>query len=252
MSNLLNRGMPQDASHRQYAGMYAFAREITESTLAEERTPERLYKLVGKLERLSEKEINSIHSKISALGDEGKGILPACSKGCWHCCTHVVGASVPEILEAARYIKETWSAEEIAELIVRIEAHRRQTVRFRTGEGNYPPRALCPLLKDSSCSVWLNRPLICRGWNSVSVEDCIVKRENPESGVRERGVAAQFAVSDNVREGLLDGLKSLGYRGEVCELAAGLGIAMSVPDAAERYLAGDDLFVAAEEGMDKW
>lgn len=248
-------GKPQQASsslQAQYGGHYAFARDITQSSLAESKAPEMLFKLTGKLERFAEKEINSIHAKIAALGEQALPILPACHKGCWHCCTHIVGASVPEILEVARHIRETWSPDDIAGLMERIAVHKQATERFRKREGDFPPRPMCPLLKDACCSVWLNRPLICRGWNSVSVEDCIRKRDHPEDGVHERGVAAQFAVSDFVRQGMLDGMHSLGYSKEPVELIYGLEIALKNPDAAERYLAGEDLFAPAREGMDRW
>jgi uncharacterized protein len=230
--------------------LYVFAKDTTESQLKEERTPERAAKLAAKLERLAEREINSIHQKISSLGEAGAHLMPACQKGCWYCCTHLVTATVPEVMQVANHIRETWTAEQIAALRERIAKHKIAIQPMRDGVEGFIPRHACPLLQEGACSVWSARPLTCRGWNSVSVEDCRVKMENPESGIRERALAHQMAVADFVRQGLEEGLAHSKANGNVCDLAYGLEIALDNPDAMDRYLAGDDLFMPARVGLE--
>jgi hypothetical protein len=236
----------------KYGGLYAFAKDVTVSNLAEERTPQKLIRLTNKLERLAEREIAGMHEQISQLGDKAAGILPVCRMGCWHCCTHMVLATVPEILNLAEQVCSTWNDQQIAALRERILVHKAQTATVRDGTAAHPPRPICPLLEEGGCSVWQHRPFICRGWNSIDVEPCIRKREHPEEEVREQGLAPQFAVADYIRQGLSEGLEAQGANSDLCELAYGLEIALDHPDAAERYLAGEDLFAPARQGMEKW
>jgi hypothetical protein len=240
------------ALQAKYGGLYAFAKDVTLSNLEEERTPEKLIRLTNKLERLAEREIAGMHEQISQMGEKAVGILPVCRMGCWHCCTHVVLATVPEILNLVDQIRANWSDEEILALRDRIAVHKRITQPVRDGTAPYPPRPICPLLKDGGCSMWVHRPFICRGWNSVDVDLCIRKREHPEEDVHEKGLAPQFAVTDFIRQGLSEGLAGRGASSELCELAFGLEIALDNPDAAERYLAGEDLFAPSRQGIEKW
>ena len=236
----------------KYGGLYAFAKDVAVSKLAEERTPQTLIKLTNKLERLVQKEIDSIHGQIAELGERSNGILPVCKLGCWHCCTHLVLATPAEIISLADHIRQTWTAEEIDALKERIKRHKAITEPVRNGTAEFPPRAACPLLKDGACSAWIHRPFICRGWNSVDVEMCIRKREHPEEQLHEKGLADQFAVSDYIRQGLSEALESSGANAELCELACGLEIALNDPDAADRYLVGEDVFATARQGIDRW
>ena len=231
--------------------LYSFARETTEDKLKDERTPDQTDKLTAKLERLAEREINTIHAKIAELGEAGAHLMPACRKGCWYCCSHMVTATPPEIIHVANHIRANWNKEQIAALRERIAKHKEVTQPLRDGK-NVLPRHICPLLQDGACSVWMDRPLVCRGWNSVDVNDCIQKGENPEAGIREKALAHQIAVADFVRQGFEEGLNTAKLNGNICELAYGLEIALDNPDAAERYLAGEDLFAPARQGLENW
>src|SRR2546423_6638122 len=130
----------------EFGWLYAFARETTESQLKEERTPDRLTRMVSKLEKLAEREINSIHARITELGERGLPMMPACQKGCWYCCTHMVTTTVPEIIRIADHIRATWDDAQIAELRERIKEHKTATQSLRDGTAEHMPRHLCPLL----------------------------------------------------------------------------------------------------------
>ena len=258
MSNSLNDGKSatraSSSLQAELGWLYAFAKDTTETKLKDERSADQLDKLTTRLEKLAEKEINGIHAKIAALGEAGAHLMPACKMGCWYCCSHMVTATVPEIIHVANHIRANWTEEQIAALRARITKHKAATQSLREGNKEVLPRHICPLLRteDGACSVWVDRPLICRGWNSVNVEDCIKKGEDPSSGIRERALAHQVAVADFVRQGLEEGLSSSRANGNICELSYGLEIALDNPDAAERYLAGDDLFEPARAGLDNW
>ena len=236
----------------KYGGLYHFAKDVTQSNLAEERTPQKLIRLTNKLERLAEREISGIHEQVAAMGEQGKAIMPVCKAGCWHCCTNMVAVSVPEVLNLADHIRETWGEADISALRARITAHKAITKPARDGTAPYPPRPMCPLLKEGSCSVWTHRPFVCRGWNSINVDTCIQKREHPEADIQGEGLGSQMAVTDFIRQGMTEGLEAEKANGELCELAFGLEIALDNPDAAERYLSGEDLFQPSRQGIEKW
>jgi Fe-S-cluster containining protein len=238
----------------EFGWLFLFARETSESQIKDERTPERLTKMVSKLERLAEKEINSVHARIAELGEKGLHMMPACKKGCWYCCSHMVTSTIPEILRIADHIRANWSTDQLTALRKRITEHKASTESLRDGTAEHLPRHICPLLlkEEGACSVWPERPLVCRGWNSVDVNDCIRKGEHPEESIREKGLGPQLAVADFVRQGLEEGLKSSRLDGDVCELAYGLEIALDNLDAGERYLAGENVFAPAQAGLDKW
>ena len=227
--------------------LYLFAKETSENNLAVEKSPETLDRLTSRLEKLAEKEINTIHAKIAALGEAGKHLTPACQKGCWHCCTHLVTASVPEVLRIANVIRESWTTEEIDALKERIAVHKEAIKPAKGTPQNTWPRHACPLLQDGACSVWKDRPFVCRGWNSLDVQPCIEKERNPQSGVREQGLAHQVAVTDYILQGYEAALASARVNADLCELSHALDIALNKPDAAARYLNGDNLFAPAQE-----
>lgn len=237
---------------QQFGGLYAFAKDVAASALDADASAPSLEKLTGKLERLTEREIGRLHEQLEAMGERAIGLKPACARGCWFCCTHVVVATAPEILLLAEHIRANWTDAQILELRTRIERHKAALTEFRSGTAANPPRTACPLLANGECSVWTSRPLVCRGWNSVRVEDCQEKMENPESGAREHGFAPQVAVADFIRQGLSESLAATGREGGLCELALGLEIALDAPDAAERYLAGEDIFAPARAGLENW
>ena len=244
------RASPQLQS--ELGWLYGFAKDTTETKLKVERTPEEMDKVVNRLEKMAEKEINTIHSKIAALGEAGAHLMPDCKKGCWYCCTHMVTATAPEIIHVANFIRANWNEQQIASLKERIASHKKSTQPLRDGNKDVLPRHICPLLEDGACSVWMDRPLICRGWNSVDVKTCIQKSEHPESGVREQALAHQIAVADFVRQGLEEGLAAAKANGDICELSYGLEIALDNPDAGDRYLKGDDIFAPARKGLENW
>jgi len=242
-----------NALQAELGWLYGFAKDTVETKIRIERTAEEMDKVTAKLERMAEREINSIHAKIASLGEAGAHLLPACKKGCWYCCTHIVTATVPEIVHVANYVRANWTTEQIADLRARIAKHKQATQPVRDGAADAAkPRHSCPLLQDGSCSVWTERPLVCRGWNSVNVEECIKKYESPEAGIRERALAHQVAVTDFTRQGFEEGLQASKLNGKICDLAYGLEIALDHPDAMDRYLAGDDLFEPARAGLENW
>ena len=166
----------------------------------------------------------------------------ACKEGCDWCCHLTVGAGVPEVVRIVDYLRRTLTADEfgaLRERVVRLDA-RRQELKGSTGDPQLP----CALLVDHRCAAYPVRPLMCGGFNSSDAAAC-------ERFVRSSDqtplplYAPQLRLAAFVLDGMMVALTESGLTGERVELTAALRIALEVPDAVERSLAGEPVFAAA-------
>lgn len=104
----------------------------------------------------------------------------ACVSGCAHCCYMPVTVSVPEGLLVRTYLRERWTADELAALreilaeLVARQAELDDEQLFRAREG-------CVFLADDQrCRIYAARPLACRGHASFSREACAASFEDPD------------------------------------------------------------------------
>ena len=69
----------------------------------------------------------------------------ACARGCSHCCTTFVSATIPEVLRLARAVRSNAAragrVREVGERARQIPQHERETSRI-----------VCPILEDHACS----------------------------------------------------------------------------------------------------
>lgn len=168
----------------------------------------------------------------------------ACTAGCDHCCHLPVVTDSLSVLRLAHYIRSSFSPEAIATLRARIQARRAQMAPLdRSAKRRF--RQACPLLQDGQCVAYDARPLICRSFNSFDAEAC--RQEIRETGVDYQidGYPIPFAIGGALTRGMVEGLERAGYEDAPLDLAAALGVALSRPDAAEAWLAGEDIFADA-------
>jgi hypothetical protein len=167
----------------------------------------------------------------------------ACREGCDWCCHLTVGAGVPEVVRVVEYLRRTLTAGEFAALrerVLRLDARRQELKATAGGEPHLP----CALLVDHRCTAYPVRPLMCGGFNSGDAAAC-------ERFVRSSGqtpvplYAPQLRLAAFVLDGMTAGLSESGLTGGRVELTAALRIALEVPDAVERFLAGEPSFAAA-------
>lgn len=90
----------------------------------------------------------------------------ACGKGCHHCCTFAVECPPQVIIDIARHLRVTFSAEE-QDLL-------RQKLARNIVKRNTPlKRARCSFLDEtSSCSIYAKRPLAYRSFTSSNAAIC--------------------------------------------------------------------------------
>jgi hypothetical protein len=170
----------------------------------------------------------------------------ACQEGCDWCCHLTVGAGVPEVVRVVEYLRRTLTADEfgaLRERVLRLDSVRREPTATAGGDPHLP----CALLVDHRCAAYPVRPLMCGGFNSSDAAGC--ERFLRSSGQTPLPLyAPQLRLAAFVLDGMTAGLSDSGLTGERVELTAALRITLEVPDAVERFLAGEPTFAAARLG----
>lgn len=97
----------------------------------------------------------------------------ACRAGCGTCCHNDVAVQAHEVLIAAEHIQKTLPPAELENLIARAAAHRAAYAAKRDLPAGQRPQTPCVLLRDGSCSIYEERPEICRAYHSNNLAGCI-------------------------------------------------------------------------------
>jgi Fe-S-cluster containining protein len=168
----------------------------------------------------------------------------ACRAGCAWCCHKLVGTVAPEVLRIANFVRETFSAEDVATLTDRAAGldEQRRSLTHDPWAAERLPCAL--LLEDGRCSVYPVRPLTCRGYNSTDVRRC-EESATSRAHVTVPKDQVQLRLGTFVLDGLCAGVAEAGLAGDRLELTAALRVALTVPDTAERWLRGEPVFASA-------
>jgi Fe-S-cluster containining protein len=167
----------------------------------------------------------------------------ACREGCDWCCYLTVGTTAPEVIRVVEYLRQTLSPEELhitCERVVELDDQRRRMSASQRSDARLP----CALLVNHRCSAYPVRPLTCRGFNSSDAHQCELSLQAPRK-VRVPNYVPQLRITTFVLDGMRAGLSESGLKGELLELTAALRIALTIPDAAERWLAGEAVFAPA-------
>lgn len=169
----------------------------------------------------------------------------ACGAGCPFCCHIRLTASPPEILLVAEHLRQTQTPAEL-EVSKRRVANMDYLTRGKDEARREVMRLPCAMLVDRSCAIHGVRPLSCRAVASVDLAACerayASRMSEPVPQVRLQGMAA-----DGVGYGLIAGLAENGHDVENLEFNAGLNIALTTANAAQRWLDGEEVFAPAME-----
>jgi hypothetical protein len=167
----------------------------------------------------------------------------ACQEGCDWCCYLTVGTTVPEVVRIVEYLRQSLSADELhafRERMARLEELRRELRPAKRGD----PRLPCPLLVNHRCTVYPVRPLTCWGCNSTDAGQCEAFLKSPGKTTLP-DYPPRHRIAAFVLDGMRAGLSESGLKDDLLELRAALRIALDVPDALERWLAGEPVFAPA-------
>jgi Fe-S-cluster containining protein len=168
----------------------------------------------------------------------------ACRQGCFFRCYLPVSTDIPTAIRIAEHMRSEFTPDTLAETRERIAEYNTAWRRVNNRK-RFESRLACPLLVEGSCSVYPVRPLSCRGWNSVNVAKCETDYNHPERKGTTTIYGPQLATTRAIDGGINQGLARSGLDGHEVDLAPALAILFDVPDAAERWLAGEDVFKPA-------
>lgn len=160
---------------------------------------------------------------------------PACAPGCALCCHLPVAARAQEILLLADFIKRTFPAAELAQLITRLQQHAVSTASISHEDlpfTNIP----CPLLRDARCSAYEGRPLACRSYHSLNLPACQKAYDNPRDLSARTPQDPTLARTWQNMIGLANAAFSQhGYDQNAYQLSSGLLEALTNPAAPRRF-----------------
>ncbi|MEO8901960.1 MAG: YkgJ family cysteine cluster protein [Polyangiaceae bacterium] len=164
----------------------------------------------------------------------------ACHEGCHWCCHLKVSATAPEVLVLADYLRTSATAE-VLETAKRRAAELAQDVRIFSADDKAEAKIPCALLTDAgACAAYEARPLACRGWNALDPESCRLELEDDSVfGERNEELGRECAA---VGLGLVAALADAHLPTEILELTSALHVALSEPNALERWVSGEPIF----------
>lgn len=168
----------------------------------------------------------------------------ACRQGCFFCCYLPVTTDIPFVIRIAEFMRAEFTPEALADARQRIEEHVVASLATPASR-RFTTRLRCPLLVEGLCSVYPVRPLSCQGWHSLDVSRCEADYNHPDSQATAPINVLELAPSKWVGNGLADGLRRVGLDAHEVDFIPALRIALDEPDAAVRWLAGEDAFRAA-------
>ena len=160
----------------------------------------------------------------------------ACKEGCDWCCQQTVGTTAPEVLRVVDYLRGTLSAHDLDATCKRIaELNELQKLPFNQRTATRIPA----LLVEHRCVAYPVRPLTCRGFNSSDAHQRAVPRRTAATRVPNYVPQLRLATFCARRDAPA---VAIGIERRPPELTAALHIAFTVPNAAERWLAGEAVF----------
>jgi Fe-S-cluster containining protein len=177
---------------------------------------------------------------LARFADEAIGIVKEeyrpsldCKEGCSYCCCKPgVLVSVPEFVRILDHVRTAFSREAMAALTQRARAYAAQ-LRGRDFNDFVDDSVPCPFLDAGRCSVYAIRPLVCRGYNSTSVDACRDAHTNAEHFVPIFSVIKD--VTDGATVGASQCLQNAGANDALLDLGTAIGIALR---SGDEFIAG--------------
>jgi Fe-S-cluster containining protein len=210
------------------AGIVMAAQEIAADPTAALRTVLAILKLVvfGR----AQQTIDDVIANAPKLG---------CKDGCAYCCYQSVEVMIPEAILVTALVADPADTRggaiiEAAQALKGLSEEDRR----RTGRP-------CPLLVDGKCSVYDDRPLMCRGLFAAESAQCRAAHVAAISGGADTPVeifplAQYFVLGDQA--GLRGILKDMRLQYDLVELTQAVAAFLEDPDLIDRWLAGETIF----------
>lgn len=214
------------------------AEHLTEKRLRSGRTAETAPQLAAEIEE------GAMHAMLPTAGLSELERIMACPETG----QGMVGVTAPEALAIAAYLRKNRSQAE-QQRIYQMAVENADTIAARTrGDSGSPPLP-CPLQgEDHVCCVYATRPLRCRPLHAIAIAHETGDRCEPSSAGSQSqagtpgGAGHEQTVAEGIEMGVLRALKSARLDASVYELNSALATALAMPDAAERWANGENVF----------
>lgn len=226
---------PTHPLQRHIQGLGEFAYTYTKSALREP-TKEKAVKLIRKLQSITESE----HKKILEMAAQEADLHIACCAGCSYCCYQIVALSPPEAVTLGEYIRANYSQEEV-DSFVEACRHYKEAL-FKTPEGHRPKVPCVFLLSNGFCGIHPARPLVCHAFNSLDVNLCIEQYEHPETNVMTSGIDPMWESGNFIRDNMRAAFHEHRLDANLLILPLAMEIVLGDPAAADKFIAGEDVF----------
>ncbi len=169
----------------------------------------------------------------------------ACANGCAWCCHYQVGVTAPQALHIAAKLTEGAGTRSLEEQKQKLAALDRRT-RGLDAAQRLKARLGCAFLDaQNACTIYAFRPFGCRGANSIDADLCHAFLEGTATPEQRNGNwlhKVPYEAQRDLQDGFHMGSLENGLRDDRLELTAAVIVALNTPDAAQRWIAGEDIF----------
>lgn len=210
------------------AGIVIAAQEVARDPSARLRTVLALLKFLGF--GRAQQTIDQVMAEAPKVG---------CKEGCAYCCHQCVAVTIPEALLVAAHLADPEDPRRRAVLA------RTETIAEQSAAERLRPGRPCPLLIDDRCSVYEDRPLMCRSVIASDAEQCRAAFESILAGEKDLPVesfaTAQYLILGD-QAGIRGICKDMGLQHDLVELSEAVAAILRDPGIVERWVAGERVF----------
>lgn len=183
--------------------------------------------------------VRKLHKQIDVLSTQVQSrpnVKFDCQAGCTYCCNFRIDVFAQEVFIIARRLKQLPS-ESLNPLIDKLREHASRANNLHAK--NY--LMVCPMLENNRCSVYEDRPSLCRKYHSLDVEECKLLGV----GATEDGEMVMKSLA------LIEGAKQAYAKAKLPlqshELGQSLYIALTDPSCEDRWYKGEQVFPIVPE-----
>lgn len=165
-----------------------------------------------------------------------------CGPGCAHCCRLRVEVHAYEALAIAAFLRQQRTPEQLASLTDALRDRARQ-VRKYTPDEHVKAGLKCLFLDEQDrCTIHQRRPVLCVGLTSRSRADCKAAFLDHSDTTRVAVHLPVMACAQGAASGAAGAMRELGLESGYHELNAAVLTALEHPEAAQRWLRGENVF----------